>query len=183
MIKGKGRKAAQSATLHDIAAASGVSISTVSKVLNERVGVSPNNRARVMQVVEDLGYRRPESKLRSAPDISSVTIVTFDRYAANDHYYVDTMRGLTDEARQLGWDLVLDLAHINEGYTRVDPKTLFRRGKPESVILLGLDQPAVIQATVEIGCPAVIVHGMDPLMRLSSVSRIIITAPIWRPGI
>lgn len=170
ITKTKGRKAAQSATLHDIAAASGVSISTVSKVLNERVGVSANNRARVMQVIEDLGYRRPESKLRTGPELSSVSIVTFDRYAANDHYYVDTMRGLTDEARHMGWDVALDLALIGDGYTRVEPETLFRRGKPESVVLLGIDQPDVVAAIAALDCPAVIVNGIDPMMRVSSIS-------------
>ncbi|WP_176086812.1 LacI family DNA-binding transcriptional regulator [Martelella sp. HB161492] len=170
IVRTKGRKAASAATLHDIAEASGVSISTVSKVLNERAGVSPDNRARVLQMVEELGYRRPDSKLRTGPEIGSVTIVTFDRYAANDHYYVDTMRGLTDEARHLGWDVALDLALIGDGYTKVSPEALFRRATPESVVLLGIDQPPVVEAVAALGCPAVIVNGMDPMMRLSSIS-------------
>lgn len=170
VIKTRGRKVAQTATLHDIAEASGVSISTVSKVLNERAGVSPGNRARVLQVVDDLGYRRPDSKLRPTPSLGSVSIVTFDRYAANDHYYVDTLRGLTDEARHLGWDASLDLALIGDGYTRVDPDKLFRRGKPESVVLLGIDQEQVVEAVAKLDCPAVIVNGVDPLMRVSSIS-------------
>ncbi|AJY44534.1 hypothetical protein TM49_00675 [Martelella endophytica] len=170
IVRTRGRKPATAATLHDIAEASGVSISTVSKVLNDRVGVSQDNRSRVMQVVEQLGYRRPETKPKPGAEIGSVTIVTFDRYAANDHYYVDTMRGLTDEARHLGWDVVLDLALIGDGYTAISPESLFRRGRPDSVILLGIDQKPIVEAVAALGCPAVIVNGMDPMMRISSIS-------------
>ena len=44
------------ATIHDIAREAGVSIATVSKVINNKAHVSPNTRKRVMQVMEQLRY-------------------------------------------------------------------------------------------------------------------------------
>jgi len=55
----------RSATLGDIAATAGVSIGTVSKALNDTVGVSPANRERIMRAVEEMGYRRSETRGRS----------------------------------------------------------------------------------------------------------------------
>jgi LacI family transcriptional regulator len=43
-------------TIHDVAAAAGVSVSTVSKAVNGRYGISADTSKRVMEVVERLGY-------------------------------------------------------------------------------------------------------------------------------
>jgi LacI family transcriptional regulator, repressor for deo operon, udp, cdd, tsx, nupC, and nupG len=45
--------------LSEIAARSGVSISTVSRVLNEQPGVSPQSRRQVLTAIDVLGYDRP----------------------------------------------------------------------------------------------------------------------------
>lgn len=50
--------------LRDIAARSGVSEATVSRVLNGRSGISRDTRRRVLEVADELGYRR----VRSAAD-------------------------------------------------------------------------------------------------------------------
>ena len=44
-------------TIHDVAKAAGVSITTVSHALNDKGRVDPATRAHVMQVVGRLGYR------------------------------------------------------------------------------------------------------------------------------
>lgn len=45
-------------TLHDVARAAGVSYSTADRVLNERGGVADKSVRRVLQAIEDLGYKR-----------------------------------------------------------------------------------------------------------------------------
>lgn len=60
-------------TIHDVAAAAGVSINTVSRVLNDRPDVGPETRARVQRVIADLGYR-PNRLARSLIQRSSRTI-------------------------------------------------------------------------------------------------------------
>ena len=44
-------------TMKDIARKAGVSLGTVSNVLNNRATVLPENRARVMEAVEQLGFK------------------------------------------------------------------------------------------------------------------------------
>ncbi len=48
---------ARRATIKDVAAAAGVSVSTVSKAVNGRYGVAPDTMRRVLDVVEKLGYQ------------------------------------------------------------------------------------------------------------------------------
>ena len=43
-------------TIGDVAAEAGVSVATVSKVINGRWGVAEGTEARVKAVIEDLGY-------------------------------------------------------------------------------------------------------------------------------
>ncbi len=45
-------------TIHDVASEAGVSITTVSRVLNKREEVDPKTRARVQEVIERLSYMR-----------------------------------------------------------------------------------------------------------------------------
>jgi LacI family transcriptional regulator len=43
-------------TIHDVAAAAGVSVTTVSRVLNDKDDVAPDTSARVREVIRELGY-------------------------------------------------------------------------------------------------------------------------------
>jgi LacI family transcriptional regulator len=45
-------------TMRDVAAMAGVSLSTVSLVVNEKPGVSRDRRERVLQVIKELKYVR-----------------------------------------------------------------------------------------------------------------------------
>ena len=50
------RKAQDRVTIGDVAAEAGVSIATVSRVVNGRYGVAPSTSSRVQAVIDDLGY-------------------------------------------------------------------------------------------------------------------------------
>ena len=50
------RKIAGRVTIGDVAAEAGVSVATVSKVINDRYGVAENTSARVRAVIDELGY-------------------------------------------------------------------------------------------------------------------------------
>src|SRR5947209_3882355 len=51
-----------SVTIAHIAESAGVSVPTVSKVLNGRAGVSGQTRARVEELLDRYGYRKPPAK-------------------------------------------------------------------------------------------------------------------------
>ena len=49
-------EASSRVTIRDVAARAGVSVATVSKVINRRYGVAAGTSARVQAVIDDLGY-------------------------------------------------------------------------------------------------------------------------------
>jgi DNA-binding LacI/PurR family transcriptional regulator len=57
-----GQRARGPVTIAHIAETAGVSVPTVSKVLNGRSGVSDQTRARVEELIEQYGYRKPPAK-------------------------------------------------------------------------------------------------------------------------
>jgi LacI family transcriptional regulator len=61
------------ATIHDVARVSGVSIGTVSRVLNNKPSVKPSTRERVQLAVDELGYV-PESAARDLSTGSRLTV-------------------------------------------------------------------------------------------------------------
>ncbi|TCC24077.1 LacI family DNA-binding transcriptional regulator [Kribbella sindirgiensis] len=88
-------------TLATVAGSAGVSVATVSKVLNGRSDVSPSTRARVQDVLEKHGYvgRRPDTVHRD-------TIELFYQGVVNA-YSVEVIQGVVDAGQAAGVDVVL----------------------------------------------------------------------------
>ena len=67
------RPDSKNVTIHDVANATGVSIGTVSRALNDRGGVSATTRTRVLAAVESLGYQ-PDRAARELSNRLPVTV-------------------------------------------------------------------------------------------------------------
>jgi DNA-binding LacI/PurR family transcriptional regulator len=87
-------------TISCIAEYAGVSIPTVSKVINGRSGVAPETRARVEAMIRRYGYRRPAPAKRNR-----VMELVFDEL--EDMWGVDIIRGVERVAREHGVGVVL----------------------------------------------------------------------------
>jgi DNA-binding LacI/PurR family transcriptional regulator len=162
------REAVTGATLNDVAARAGVSVASVSKVLNNRAGVSSENRVRVQKAMEDLGYQRRGA--RAPAPAERMTILTLDQYVNDDHFYGAILRALIDEGAAQGYRVEIELLPTSSPgvFDRV-PDSL-RSIKPDTVVLLGLDRPELLDIVAGFNRPAVIVNGMDPQMRIDSIS-------------
>ncbi|MFC0529859.1 LacI family DNA-binding transcriptional regulator [Phytohabitans kaempferiae] len=92
--------AARPVTIAYIAESAGVSIPTVSKVINGRTGVSPDTRARVEALISQYGYRRPAPSTRS-----NMMELVFDQL---EHQWgVEVIRGVERVAREQRVGVVL----------------------------------------------------------------------------
>ena len=69
-------------TIHDVAAAAGVSIKTVSRVLNDETNVRPDTRARVLAAIDVLQFR-PSLLARSLAGNRSQTLGSCSRLKTN----------------------------------------------------------------------------------------------------
>jgi LacI family transcriptional regulator len=92
-------------TIHDVAKAAGVSISTVSRVLNDKDDVAPETYERVQQVISELGYvsslaargmrsRRTNVIGLIMPDVASP-------------YSIVVMQGVNRAIAQMDYDLII----------------------------------------------------------------------------
>jgi len=92
------------ATIKDVARACGVSIQTISRVLNERVDVSSATREKVLAVIDQMGYL-PSAYARGMRQQSS----TLGVILAGLQYkgISTTLKGITLEAQNYGLDLIL----------------------------------------------------------------------------
>ena len=91
------------ATINDVAAAAGVSVSTVSKAVHGRYGVSPDTVRRVIEVVDRLGYQSSlgASSMRSRrTGVIGVLVPEFEPFSA------EVLKGVGSAMLGTGFDLL-----------------------------------------------------------------------------
>ena len=119
-------------TIADVARLAGVSVPTVSKVLNGRPGVSEATRRQVEQVLDEQGYEHRRSHAGSGSGLVDLVINDLDTQWATS-----LLRGAQAEVARLGLDLVVTTtAAPTSGRTWLEH--LARRGS-EGVILVAAD--------------------------------------------
>ncbi|MEU9336796.1 LacI family DNA-binding transcriptional regulator [Streptomyces sp. NPDC048290] len=93
------------AGIKDVAAVAGVSVATVSRVLNAHPSVSAGARARVLTAVESLGYR-PNAVARSLRTDQTRTFGLVIPDVLNP-YFTELARSVEEEARTLGYSVII----------------------------------------------------------------------------
>ncbi|KAA2252213.1 LacI family transcriptional regulator [Solihabitans fulvus] len=91
-------------TIRDVAARAGVSIATVSKVINQRYGVAEETNARVLAVIEELGY---EASLVAQSLRNRRTNVIGILVADLEPFSTELLKGTADAIRGTGYELVI----------------------------------------------------------------------------
>ena len=87
-------------TIKDIARLCGVSVSTVSRVLNDRPDVSEENRRRVLEVIESSNYI-PNNTARDLVKTKSDAIGLVVRGVSNP-FYTDIIRAVEERHHRRG---------------------------------------------------------------------------------
>jgi LacI family transcriptional regulator len=93
------------ATIHDVAKAAGVSVSTVSRVLNDKDDVAAATYERVQRTIEELGYTSnlAARSLRSHRT-NTIGLIALD---LNDPFAIQVMLGITQAIQAFSYDLIL----------------------------------------------------------------------------
>jgi len=92
-------------TIKDVAKRAGVSISTVSRVINESKPVSPEARRKVIKAIEDLGYRPNEIARSLVTKKSNVIGVIVDDIGSS--YVAQIVRGIEEVGHMYNYDILL----------------------------------------------------------------------------
>lgn len=121
-------------TIKDIAKACGVSVSTVSRVLNDRPDVSPDVRKKVRRMVEESGYIPNNSArdlVRSQPDAIGVIV-----RGMGNLFFADLLKTIAKEIEQSGNTMVLHFIDSDADEVKAGA-ILEREKKLRGLIFLG----------------------------------------------
>ncbi len=160
-------------TITDIAEAAGVSVPTVSRVLNGRPGVAARTRQLVEQAMSDAGYQR-----RRRSRHTSAKTVEFVINGFGSLWAMTLLRRAYEEAAELGLDLV-----VTDGFWFDLDKAWFerldRRGSDGIVVVVSEISQFVIGEAARRGLPVVSVDPVGP----GSPDLVTISATNWAGGL
>src|SRR5688572_5309787 len=103
-------------TIRDVAAAAGVSLTTVSHALSNQGRIGEKTRQRVLNVAAELGYRanvHAQQLVTNRSRTIAIQVAPFDSTSKssmlipNSEYFLEVLNGASDEADRNGYALVL----------------------------------------------------------------------------
>ena len=148
------------ASIFDVAARAGVSISTVSRVLGDTAKVHPVTRERVLEAVRDLRYvMSPHASVLASGRTRTVGIIT---PSVTAWYFANVIGGAYDVLHAAGFDMQLHSLASRAARNRFfDRMSLDRR--VDAVISIGLpDDPEYVAALRTLGLPLVVLGERAP---------------------
>lgn len=139
--------------IEDVAKAAGVSIKTVSRVLNREPNVRPETRERVMQAAQTLRYT-PDVSARSLAGNRSFNIALIYNNPS-DNYMMGVISGVLDACEAEQYHMILCPAELDESGLLGSIDDLMARSRPDGLLLTPplTDSPALLQRLEELGMP------------------------------
>jgi len=146
--------------MRDVAAAAGVSLSTVSLVVNGKPGVASDRRDRVLRTMKELGYvadsrRNPIMETK----VFGILMESLSEASRSEGFYTRIVSGIEETAYELGYQVLLHVYRPD-----VDPLNSLRElmGREIDGLIIANDgdvTPQVIQKITEAGVPTVLVEN------------------------
>lgn len=143
------------ATIFDVAKHAGVSIGTVSRVLNNKDRVSPETRERVLKAVRELDYHANAfAKGLASQETNTLGLVIPQ---VNDPFFFQIVRGVEDAATDEDYSLLIASQPRPAREREHRYLDLFRRGNVDAMVLVAIDvYPHEIQQIASRGVPIVL---------------------------
>lgn len=143
------------AGIKDVAERAGVSIGTVSNVLNRPHLVRPATRARVEAAIAELGFVRNESARQLRAGSSRVIAYVF--LDASNPFFTDVARGAEDASRENGLALVMCSSNGEAG-REAEYLDLLLQQRVHGVLITAADYEApLLRSLPSLGVPVVLV--------------------------
>jgi LacI family transcriptional regulator len=115
------KKPSKTVSIEDVARVAGVSISTVSRVINKSPSVKEDNRASVLEAVKKLKFQPSVLAQRLATGRTNVVTLVIPRYEGvfYSFYALELIKGIGTLCEVLKMDLLL---HLTDGHTPLNVK-------------------------------------------------------------
>jgi DNA-binding LacI/PurR family transcriptional regulator len=154
-------------TLQDIAAATSLSLGSISLALSGKNGVSADTRQRVLDAARDLGYERSTPRLVVSPPTVSLVVERLPMTPTSDPFNRPILQGLEAAAREHGYQIAMEFVspddHPDSGH--------WTKGATAGVIVLGGGDlsPEWVRAAVDTHLPVIMVDHFIPGLELPAV--------------
>lgn len=154
-------------TLHDIAAEVGVSVRTVSRVVNDVPGPAEETRRRVLEAVEAFGYR-PNLMARGLVTRQSYTLGLVATYL-NDPFFAELARGIQRAGDRFGYLLYLTSSEGDARRQEMILQSLVDRGSDGVIVFPVRGAEEQLVAVADRGVPVVAIDHRIEHPRIGSV--------------
>lgn len=158
-------------TIEDVASKSGLSISTVSLVLNNKSNVSQESRQKIQKIIAELNYH-PQRSARGLASRSSGNlgfILTDDHFSQAEPFYTKIFLGTEFEARKDNYYILLTTVGHSPRDQRGIPRFLLEHNV-DGVIIAGKIGASWLEELAERHLPVVLVDYESSQHNLSSVA-------------
>jgi LacI family transcriptional regulator len=158
----------------DIARQSGVSVPTVSLVLNNKPGVSEETRERVLEVAGQLGYplksAASQRNRKSLTTIGMVVKIDPDIPPQANPFYSKVILGIEDACRRNGINLLFATLPVDENNRPLEVPQILNNGFVDGLLLVGtfVDETFSL-VTNRYPTPIVLVDGYSKTESFDSV--------------
>lgn len=149
------------ATIDDVAKLAGVSIKTVSRVVNQEPNVRDATRARVESAIEALNYRPNLSARNLASLRSHLIALIYDDPSAYEipsaGYVIRMQLGALRACHSANYELLIHPCNYNSRKIGDEIKALIERARPDGIILAAplSNAPRIVRAIEATGTPCV----------------------------
>jgi LacI family transcriptional regulator len=150
------RSASKSPTIYQVARVSGVSIATISRVLNAPAKVAPATRVRVLKAIDKLAFvPKAEARARALGRTGRIGVVTPFFTAPS---FVQRLRGIADALSRTHMELVVYTVDSRE-HLRGYLSSLPLRGAVDGLIVISLPvHDEQVQRFIRHGLPTVLIE-------------------------
>lgn len=146
---------ARNATIRDVAERAGVSVATVSRVLNSTSQVRDETAQRVLEATEALEYvPHVGARSLSTRRTSTIGVLLPDLHG---EFFSEVIRGIDSAARRTGYHLLVSGSHSD--WTEMSAVLGATRGRVDGIIVMAPDRDAeAVRVHLPRGVPAVLLN-------------------------
>ena len=128
-------------TIQEIAQKSGVSLSTVSLVLNNKPGIATETRQKVIQTAEELGYPIKQAVVnplgRQLSTLGMIVKTDSDSAPSENPFYSRVMLGIEESCRRNGITLLFSTLPVDNQNHPLETPALFYNDQVDGLLLVG----------------------------------------------
>ncbi|PZT54768.1 LacI family DNA-binding transcriptional regulator [Paenibacillus silvae] len=156
------------ATIYDIAREAGVSIATVSQVINGKGKISEKRRAEIMEIMERLHYQ-PSAIAAALTGKQTYTLGLLVPDISNP-YFAELARAVEDRSRQLGYSVVICSTDNKDERVERYLNLLQQKRVDGMMIGTGIDNAEILSPLLQQSMPVALIARHMPALSVHTVT-------------